>query len=254
MLENVTSYDDALTTLYRAPLDEFVAERKRLALELTRAGDKSSAALLAKNPRPSVSAWVVNQLWHEAREEFDELLASGARVRSGQLGEAAAHREATNQLATRAVKLLEAAGHSTAEATLRKVRANLAALAANGSFEPDQPGALRSDRDPPGFEAMHLGDAPAKTVSRGKGESKEDIERTRAETQAAERRAAAKARARAERERLTEALQTARAKFERLERQRDEQQKTLAETEARLEQARTALEEAEGRLAAVSED
>jgi hypothetical protein len=254
MLKSVTSYDDALAALYRAPLDEFVAERKRLALELTRAGDKSSAALLSKNPRPSVSAWVVNQLWHEAREEFDELFASGARVRSGQLGEAATHREATNQLVSRAAKLLQATGHSSTEATLRKVRATLSALAASGSFAPDAPGALRSDRDPPGFEVMHLGDAPARTVSRAKGESKEDIERTRAETQAAERRAAAKARARAERERLTEALQTARAKLERLERQRDEQQKTLAETEVRLEQARTALDEVEGRLAAVSED
>jgi hypothetical protein len=250
----VTTYDDALAALYLAPLSEFVAERKRLSLELTRAGDKSSAALLAKNPRPSVSAWVVNQLWHDAREEFEELLASGARVRSGQLGEAAAHREATNQLAMRAAKLLEAAGHSTTEATLRKVRANLAALAAGGGFAPDPPGALRSDRDPPGFEAMHLGDAPSAPAPRAQSETKEDAERARAEAEAAERRAAAKSRARAERERLTKAIEPVRAKLERLERQRDEQQQTLAETEAKLEQARTALGELGDRLAAVSED
>ena len=123
------TYDDAVTALYRAPLDAFVVERKRLSLELKQAGDKGGAALLSKNPRPSVSAWVVNQLWWEARTEFDELFASGTRVRSGQLTEATAHRQATNQLVSRAAKLLSAAGHSASEATLRKVGANLSALA-----------------------------------------------------------------------------------------------------------------------------
>jgi hypothetical protein len=250
----LTSYDDALAALYRAPLDAFVAERKRLTQELTRAGDKGSAALLSKNPRPSASAWVVNQLWHEAREEFDELFASGARVRSGQLGEAAAHREATNRLVARAEKRLKAAGHGASEAVLRKVSANLAALAAKGGFEPDAPGALRSDRDPPGFEAMQLDGAFEASVQPAKSATKEEAERARQESEAAERRAAAKARAREERERLSRALEGERAKLERLERLRDEQQRTLAETEAKLEPVRAALGELEARLSAVTED
>jgi hypothetical protein len=247
-------YDDAIDALYRAPLDGFVAERKRLALELTRAGDKGSAALLSKNPRPSVSAWVVNQLWREARAEFDELFASGARVRAGQLGEAATHREATNRLVSRAAKLLEAAGHSTSEATLRKVSANLSALAAKGGFEPDPPGALRNDRDPPGFEAMHLDATSAAPAPRAKSVTKEDEARARAEAEEAERRAAAKARARDERQRLTRALEAEREKVQRLERLRDDQQRTLAETQGRLEQAQATLTALEAELAAVSED
>src|SRR5262249_50417622 len=150
------TYDDAVRALYQAPHGEFVAERKRLASELTKAGHQGEAALLAKHTRPSVSAWAVNQLWSRDEAAMKALFASGARVRAGDLSAVAAHRQATAELVAKAGALLAEAGHSTSEATLRKVSASLAALAVVGSFEPDPPGALRSDRDPPGFESMAL--------------------------------------------------------------------------------------------------
>jgi hypothetical protein len=231
------TYDEAISALYRAPHGEFVAERKRLSTELVKAGDKTSAGVLAKHTRPSVSAWIVNQLWWRERAAFAALFASGARVRDGDLGAVAAHRQATASLVTRAAELLEEASHSTSEATLRKVSANLAALAAVGGFQPDPPGALRSDRDPPGFEAM-AGRTLAPRPAAGSAPPQEDDARERARAAAAEaaRRAAdARDRARAERARLIAALSEAKTKLEELERKRDEQKSALTATETELE-------------------
>lgn len=231
------TYEEAISALYRAPHGEFVAERKRLSAELTTAGDKTSAGVLTKHNRPSVSAWAVNQLWWRDAAAVEALFASGSRVRKGDLGAAAAHRQATASLVTRAAALLEEAGHSASEATLRKVSANLAALAAAGGFAPDPPGALRSDRDPPGFEVMAAATA-AGHLTAGVATPKEDDAQERARARAAEtaRRAAeARERAQAERARLIAALAEAKTTLEELTRKRDEQKSALTATEAELE-------------------
>jgi hypothetical protein len=158
-------YAEAVAALYRSPSDQFVSERKRLAAELKAGGDKAGAARLAKLARPSLSAWAVNQLWWQARPGFEELLASGERLRKGERSAQAAHRDALAALRTRASSLLSESGHAVTDATLRRVTTTLAALAAVGGFAPDEPGALSADRDPPGFEAlggMALGGAPAR--------------------------------------------------------------------------------------------
>lgn len=148
------AYADAVATLYRSSQEQFVSERKRLAAELKAAGDKAGAAQLGKLARPSLSAWAVNQLWWQARDSFDELLVAGERLRQGELAASPAHREALTALRTRASSLLAEAGHAVNDATLRRVTTTLSALAATGSFEPDLPGALSADRDPPGFDAL----------------------------------------------------------------------------------------------------
>jgi flagellar biosynthesis GTPase FlhF len=68
------------------------------------------------------------------------------------------------QLRTHAAGVLVEAGHPATEATLRRVSATLAALAAAGSFEPDPPGALTADRDPPGFDDAALSLASLSTA------------------------------------------------------------------------------------------
>jgi hypothetical protein len=151
-----SSYEQAVSALYRAPFESFVTERKRLAAELKAEGDKSSAAQLSKLGRPSISAWAVNQLWWHAREAFDELFESAAELRTGNLAASPAHRKAIASLGARAQRLLSEGGHSANDATLRRVTMTLSGLAAAGSFEPDTPGALTKDRDPPGFEAFGI--------------------------------------------------------------------------------------------------
>jgi hypothetical protein len=146
------AYEDAVRALYQVPLAEFVAERKRLADELRAAGDKKGGAKLRQTPRPSVSAWVTNQLYWHARDLFDVMLASAAKIRAGDHAATAAHRDAIAQLRQRATAMLTDAGHTPSSATLHKVTTNLAAISALGGFFPDTAGEMSADRDPPGFE------------------------------------------------------------------------------------------------------
>jgi hypothetical protein len=154
------AYEEALQELYQAPLTQFVAERKRLAGDLKASGDAAGAKRLADRKRPTVSAWVVNQLYWHARDALDELLATAEQLRKGHLKASAAHREALAKLRKRAAAILEDAGHAATEATLRRVTTTLSALAASGGFDPDPPGTLAADRDPPGFEAAGILSAP----------------------------------------------------------------------------------------------
>jgi hypothetical protein len=148
------AYADAVSALYQVPLSQFVAERKRLADELRAAGDKKGGAKLRQLPRPSVSAWVTNQLYWHARDVFGSMLATAARLRDGDMTANTEHREAIAQLRQRATVMLTDAGHAASSAVLHKVATNLAAISALGSFFPDGPGEMVIDRDPPGFEAM----------------------------------------------------------------------------------------------------
>jgi hypothetical protein len=148
------AYADALAALYRSSQELFVGERKRLAAELKAGGDKEGAARFGKLARPTLSAWAVNQLWWQARPLFEELLSSSERLRHGDRSAGSTHRDALTALRTRAAALLAEGGHAATDATLRRVTTTLSALAAAGGFEPEAPGALSADRDPPGFEAM----------------------------------------------------------------------------------------------------
>lgn len=247
-------YDEALVELHGVPLGRFVEERKRLAAELSAAGDKGGATLLAKHTKPSASVWAVNQLYRSARDDFDELFATAARVRRGELEAAAEHRKVTTKLTSRAATVLTDAGHGASEATLRRVSATLSALGAAGGFEPDPPGALATDRDPPGFDAIGLEALPDRPRPPAKSDKKseasaEETREARAAAAAEKRRAEEEAaRARVERRRLEGLLRTAKTEVEKLTRERDERKAALEEAETKLERAAEAVREVEGRL------
>jgi DNA repair exonuclease SbcCD ATPase subunit len=237
------SYEDALAELYQSPHETFVAVRKRLSGELKSAGDTAGAARFAKLSRPNLSAWTVNQLWWQARPAFEALLATAQRLRDGDLGATAGHRNALAKLRARAATLLSEAGHAATEATLRRVLTTLSALAASGGFDPDRPGALQADRDPPGFEAIGvIPERPAPTPRRTARESPEAL---------AERRKLEQERARhqKERDRLEAALRSAERQVEGRLREIDRLRQDLTDAEQRLEQAQASVAEAKGRLA-----
>jgi hypothetical protein len=244
------AYTDAVAVLYRSSQEQFVTERKRLAAELKAAGDKAGAAQLGKLARPSLSAWAVNQLWWQARDGFDELLAAGERLRQGELAASPAHREALTALRTRASSLLAEAGHAVNDATLRRVTTTLSALAATGSFEPDLPGALSADRDPPGFDALGAFGSSAVSPARSTPASappaaeqaearRQAEERQRQKEEAARReeaeRQALLERREAERRKLAAALELARAEL-------TERRGLVERLDAELGVARKALE------------
>jgi hypothetical protein len=241
----VTTYAGAIEELFRAPLDSFVAERQRLAAELKRAGDAAAAARLSKIARPSISAWAVNQLWWRARHDVENLFEAAADVRASDASDRQAgnaYRAALQSLRERASTLLGEAGHAPSEVTLRRVTSTLAALAAAGGFEPDAPGALSKDREPPGFDAMFGVPRGAKpregsVAGQSKASAKGKMD--------ADSKAAALARADAERRRQ-EQLAKALAELEHKKKAVQERLQTL---ERRAQRLRTELEETEASVA-----
>jgi hypothetical protein len=248
------AYDEALQELYQAPLSQFVAERKRLAGELKSSGDAAGAKRLLERKRPTVSAWVVNQLYWHARDAFDQMLATAEQLRKGHLKASADHRDAIAKLRKRAATLLEDAGHAATEATLRRVTTTLAALAATGSWEPDLPGTLAADLDPPGFEAVGIvaprvedeedEEEDKKPRAAHKKQDDEDAaERRRAEMEEKKRAEEEKKRKKIERHRLEAALRGAKGDLADAEREVKQIEKQLEKAHKDVERARTAVEE-----------
>ncbi|HEY1812235.1 MAG TPA: hypothetical protein VGG74_07745 [Kofleriaceae bacterium] len=239
--------------LDRAPFDAFVATRDRLVGELKAAGDKAAAAALAKRKRPTISAWAVNQLWWHARAELEALIATAQRLRTGELAEAAAYRDHLAKLRARAAELLAADGHPANEPVLRRIVATLSAIAAAGGFDPDPPGALVADRDPPGFDALAMPapresppapvHAPAPAPAKKPAHDAEREAKQRAEHEA-KHRAEREARERAQLERE---LHAAREHADKLAKAAARARDALAAAETELDAARANVAELEAR-------
>jgi hypothetical protein len=238
----MSRYDDALQELYQAPLAQFVAERKRLASTLRAAGDRAEATALLARRRPSLSAWVVNQLYWHARDAFDAMLATAARLRAGDVSAQPAHRDALADLRARAARFLGDAGHPASEPTLRRVISTLSALAAIGGFAPDPAGALVEDRDAPGFEAAGL------IVESGAPSSESHPEPMRDDGLARRRAEEQQKRRREQHDHLEAALRTARGEVHTRERVVREAEQQLERAQRELDEARSAVRELEQRI------
>lgn len=265
------TFDEAVHELFRAPHAEFVTERKRLAGELKASGDKAGSTKLGKINRPPISAWAVNQLWWQERDAFENLLTTAERLRDGDLGGTAAHREALTALRGKAAAILTAADHAATESTLRRIQTTLSAIAAIGNFDPDEPGALTDDRDPPGFEAAGIpglaASVPAKQVAAdddkpSKRAAADDKRREDAAAAAEKAEAAAqrrraeevKSKKLAERHRHEAALATAHGDVQRRQREVDRLRSAVDEAEAQLAKAKSIVEDLESKLAEMTDD
>jgi hypothetical protein len=250
-----SKYEEAFVALYKAPFESFVAERKRLAAELTSSGDATGAARLAKVTRPPVSAWAVNQLYWRDRRSFDALFKTAEVLRDPDpsADDTKAHRDVIAKLRAGAGKILGQAGKSANEATLWRVGTTLTALAAIGGFDPDPPGALKGDRDPPGFDVAGL--VPGKPGKRKpeapttKRESAADERKKKAEAKAEERRLEREEKQRdADRERVERKLRIAQGVFEARKEEISRLKEQLAEAEEGLDGARGVVREIEKEL------
>jgi hypothetical protein len=243
----MTSYEHALQRLYQVPIADFLVERKRLAAELRAEGDEVGAAQIAKRPKPLTSVWAVNHLYWHARDAFDEMLATAARLRAGDVRAAKAHYDAIASLRKRAASILTDAGHAASDATLRRIATTLAAIAAAGGFEPDPAGALAADRDPPGFDALNVPTQP--TTGTPQGAAAEARARAVEEAKERKRREAERARWHAQRSRLETALRAARSEVGSHERERAALEKQLHAADAALGKSREMVKDLERQLA-----
>ena len=158
--------DDEIDALFTLSLAEFTSARNTLAARLKkekRTDEADRVKLLAK---PPVSAWAVNQLYWNHRDEFEQLIATGKRFHTAQASRSAAkvanmrdsleaRRQALVELSDLATELLQDAGHNPSQDTLRRITTTLEALSAYALL-PDgpTPGRLTQDVDPPSFELL----------------------------------------------------------------------------------------------------
>jgi hypothetical protein len=155
-------------SLYRGPLDEFVARRTAQVREL-RSSDPEAAAALGKLRKPPASAWAIAQLAAEKADLIVELLAAGADARDAQWGVAAGSvsredlhlasgrlRDAVEAAARAAIAELERDGHGTSDETSRRIRTTLQAAATGSSTDRESlwAGTLSGDLDVAGFGAI----------------------------------------------------------------------------------------------------
>ena len=106
--------DEVADRLYSLDPDEFTQARNEEAKRLRAEGDREGSDAVKGLKRPTVAAWAVNQLPRRRPELVDELLESGAALRSAQRAALsgsgrAALREATASRRAAVAKLLEEA-------------------------------------------------------------------------------------------------------------------------------------------------
>jgi hypothetical protein len=158
--------EDELDALFKLPLGEFTPARNALAVRLKKTGQQARADAAKALPKPSVAAWVVNQLYWRHRGPFDRLIEAGDRFRqvqsaqhtrnsAGVREQLEARREAQAALARIATDVLRDGGYSGTRDMLRRVTSTLEALATYGSL-PDAPraGRLTAELEPPGFDMV----------------------------------------------------------------------------------------------------
>lgn len=256
MSGEVADLDQAADELYGVDLGEFVNVRTRLVKELRAAGNDADAGTLAKLRKPSVAAWVLNQLARQHRRDIDLLLDAGHRLREAQAGvlggsekqtfekARATERDALKRLTREAEKLLHARGSGSGN-VLNQVTESLrtAAISTTGR-ELLARGRFTEPSRGEGFDIVSelAGNAPSRPRSKAKQSATDEAER---EARAALREA--KERLREAEGRARKAAQAA----DRLEAEADEA-RALEETEsADAEEAGRRVDEIEKALAAL---
>jgi hypothetical protein len=235
----------AIGQLYALPLEEFVARRDELARSLRGEGERELAEQVKALRKPSVAAWVVNQLARQDRTRVGAMLEAGARLRAvhGKLLQGgpvdavqratAAEREAVANLVSAAERLLADAGRGASPATLERVGETLHAAAVDEDVaQLVREGRLVEEQQATGFGAV---EGMARPGTRAPKQAAQSQARTSARRRAAEeKRRAAEQRLRDAKEALAEAEQTLK-----------EHERSLQAAERELSSRRSDVERAE---------
>jgi len=277
--------------LYGLALDAFVPERGALAKALRRDGRRDEASEVAGLRKPSLAAWVVNQLVRTQRKAIKELFAAGDALRAAQedllAGKADGRalrtanereRTAVDALADAARGLLGGDGHAPSEAVIERVADTLHAAALDEQAgEQVRDGRLERELRHAGlglgedvFAVAPVSRAPAKAAeqedggaAKRKGKSAERRDGGKSKPKPAGKAAAAAARA-AERERAAQqreethraeqACRAARATEAKTRRNAERAARALGAAEQVREQAAQALRAADEVLVAARHD
>lgn len=269
--------DDAADELYALPIDEFVEARNALAKRLKSEGDGDVAARVKALRKPTVAAWLTNQLARRHGDEVAALAELGGRMRKAMSAmDGAALRELTAERKKQVDALLKAArkvakdaGQKAGPDLIESVAASLdAAIADPRAAELLRAAHLSHGLEHVGFGAAEDDGEPAEVISLSdarvaRGQRLETTRRPRASSSGeAEEEAAAPEPAeepadeepadeggddvaRAERE-----LEQAESAVDAAEEQVDDAEAALDEQRQRLERAQATAERLTEELAA----
>lgn len=231
--------DTATDELYAGDAEDFIARRSEMAKQARSGGDRELAAAITALRKPSVAAWLVNLLAHEARQDISALLELGAALRHAQARLSAQElRELSRQrqqvvraLATQAYGIAEDRGHSVSRDALDQVNDTLlAALADPEIAEQVRAGHLTTPLSYSGFGPPGLSSVP---------DLRADEAATREPTAADAPRRAGKARQGADKARQDEDARRAKqAREDELQRAREAADAEMISAQATLAQAR----------------
>ena len=158
--------EDDIDALFQLTPPEFVTARNALATQLKKAGQDDVASRVKALPKPSISAWTVNQLYWKHRAAFEKLLANGERFRQAQVSRLAGkgtdihkllneRREELSAMSRLAAEILQRSSGAAPSGVMRRITATLEALSAYGTLAgAPSAGRLVEDVDPPGFDAL----------------------------------------------------------------------------------------------------
>ena len=242
----MSAAQDAIDHLYGLPLEEFTPARDELARRVRQEGEGERAAEIKRLRKPSVPAWVVNQLARQRELDMQRLLRAGEQLAGAQVEAIRAQKgdafvearrdeqRALEALAAGAKEILAGAGRGAA--ALDRVLATLRA----GSLTEDgrtllKRGRLTEELEPPGFEALAGLDmpagaprltkaAPATEARRRVRDLQRELRTLETQAAAAERRAA----------QLRKELRDAEAEAGRLDGERRRAEEELADAERDL--------------------
>jgi len=150
----------SLDDLYAAEPEEFVAARNALAKQLKAAGDKDTAAEVAKLRRPPVSAWALNQVARSRPDEIEAVMTAAADL-AGALADPAgadlraiqrAFRSAIEAVVRTTLDVVSSSGRNPSPGLQQAIQATLQAAAVDdGIALALRSGVLAEDEPAPGF-------------------------------------------------------------------------------------------------------
>lgn len=160
-----------LDRLYGLPLAEFTAARNALAKDLSKGGEKASAQEVKTLPKPTKTAWALNQLARHDPDAITALLDAGDRLRDAQQraleGDASDLRAASRAEQEVVERAIEAARRVTPELDEERARRSLRAAAADpATGDLLSSGRLFSDVEAAGFGLEGIPEIPLTGVRR----------------------------------------------------------------------------------------
>jgi hypothetical protein len=282
--DEAVDFDTVAGELYGLVPDDFTSTRALRAREARSEGDRALATAISELRRPTIGAWLANQLTRERRGELEELLEVGIAMRHAQEAEdgpelrrlSQERRRMITALVSEAKGLAQERKQSVSENSSRELEDTLEA----GVADAEAADSLRLGRLAVGLDYSGFGPASAfgSAVPKASGPTKQGARKGQegaAEEEAAPKRSAAdkappshleatagRSRSRDQRSKLEKALGEAqsalanaedqtraiRQQVRDVEEERDRLRDEIDEIQRSLREARAALQDAEQRL------